>query len=244
MIGRVTVDPRAALGALTDAQEKQVPFAVALALNWSANIAQGAEQNRLKARFKMNRAAFTLQGIKIENADRATKTTWRVVIQVQANRDYLNKFEKGGYKLPTHGRWIWMPNPAVFKGKIIPENMRPKALQFHQVGMNLVGLQRAFIVKGKGGPLVLQRVDKGIDKRGRKALGKMTLDNVHVGIGPKEKGKYSLQRTEGVRMLYQLVRRVIVPVKLEFVDTITGTVLDVFPNRLEAALAYAMRTGR
>lgn len=246
MISSIRVDPSGGLGIVTDTKERQIPYAMQLALNWTANDAQDAEQYRLKSGFKLQREAFNLRGIYIDNKDRATKKDWSVTIQVQASRDYLDKMEDGGYKLPTHGRWIWKPNPDVFKGKVIPAKLRPSALNFQSVGKNLIGDQRTFMVKAKNNQnLVLQRVDAGLAKGSKRIMGKITLDNFKGGMGPRTKReKYTLSRTAGTRMLYQLVDRVSVPMKLEFVDTVTQTVTAVWPARFQEAMDKAMDTAR
>lgn len=251
MIG-IGVDVSGALSTIDVVKDKQVPFAVALALNWTGNDAQAAERYRLKENFILRRQAFNLQGIYISKQDRATKSSWRVVIQVQADRDYLDRFEAGGYHLPEHGRWIWKPNPQVFRNRIIPagDPLSPKGLKFQKVGRAMEGNERTFMVKSnKGLPLVLQRQDATLDKRSRRTVGKLTLDNFKAGIGPQtraqsRKEKYSLHRTAGVRLLYQLVERVSVPIKLEFVDTVGTTARNVFPGRLQEAMRQAMRSAR
>lgn len=247
---QIRVDPAGGLGILTNAQERQIPFAVALALNLTANDAQGSERYRVESNFKLTRKDFNLKGIYIDNADRARKDSWRVVIQVQASRDYLDKFEAGGYKLPTHGRWIWKPNPKVFGGRVIPDNLRPKALNFQRRGGAMVGNERTFMVKAKNNlPIVLQRVDRGLDKRSIRNMRRMDLDSLKAGMGPQtraqsRKEKYSLRRNEGTRMLYQLVDRVTVPVKLEFVATVGQAVEASWPGRFQEAMQRAMGSAR
>jgi hypothetical protein len=242
MIPAVRVDVSGGVGFLTDTQQTQVPYALMLALNQTANDAQEAERYRMKQGLRLQRETFNLNGIYIDNRDRATKSKPSVIIQVQASRNYLDKLEEGGFKLPTSGRWIWKPDPDAFKGKVIPENMRPKALHFHTVGGNVIGEQRTFMLKTSYGAVVKQRVTSVGTRRD---LRKLTLDNLKTGMGPHgKKEKYSLTRTEGVRTLYRLVDRVSVPVKLEFVETVSRTARDVFPGRFQEAMGEAMRSAR
>ena len=97
---RVHVDPRAVLGWLSDAQERQLPFAVSLALNRVANQAQVAERENIKRSFKLRRESFVLKGVKISKQDRATKSSWRVTIQLAYpdDRHFLDQHEVGGYR--------------------------------------------------------------------------------------------------------------------------------------------------
>ncbi len=246
---QLRVDPSKALGSLTDAQEQQLPFAVALAINRTANDAQEAERYRLKASFKLRRESFNLRGVYISKQDRANKSTWRAVIQIQADRDYLNKFEQGGEQIP-HGRYRWIPNRDVFKSRIIGagDPLNPKNLKFHKdPSGRMLGNERTFMVrtKGNGQLLVLQREDRRLTKGSKGRLGKLTLDNFKGGQGPAtKKQKLSLQRTAGVRMLYRLTTRYKVRAQLEFYDTVSRTVQDVFPARMREAMDQAMRSAK
>lgn len=245
---RVNVDISGALG-LMSAWEEQIPYAVSLALNRTANDAQVAERERLKEVFRLRRESFNLQGIYIAKTDRASKDSWRVVIQVQADRYYLDKFEEGGFKLPVKGRWIWKPNPAVFKDQIITGSnpLNPHNLTFQRRGGQMIGNEQTFMIKtNKSGQLlVMQRVDRTLASRSKRVMGKLSLDNFQGGMGPRAKGeKYALHRTDGTRMLYQLVERVSVPAKLEFVETVTRTVQEAFPDRMREAIKDAIRTAK
>lgn len=240
----IRVDPSKALGNLTDAQERQLPFAVSMAINRTANDAQSAERYRVKASFKLRREAFNLRGVYISKQDRANKTTWRAVIQIQADRDYLNKFEAGGEQMP-HGRFRWIPNRDMFKSRIIGagDPLHPKNHKFHKdPSGRMLGNERTFMVKtkGNGQVLVLQREDKRLTKRSSR-LSSFTLDNVAVGMGPRTRKQKALSRTAGVRMLYRLTTRYKVRAQLEFYDTVSRTVQDVWPARMREALAEAMR---
>lgn len=244
---RVKVDISGALRGLTAIEEKQTPFAVSRALNQVANDGQEAERAQLKKGFKLRREQWNLRGIKIEKADRANKSTWRVVIQVAAQTDYLDRFELGGEKMPTKGKWLWVPGP-VFGRKIIDRSnpLHPKNLHFEQRGGTMRGNERTYMLKASNGQvLVLQRTDRRLTKGAQRRVGKMDLDSFKGGMGPATKGeKYSLQRTEGSRLLYRLVDRVNLPASLEFVHTITAEVQARWPQRVGDALEQALRTAR
>lgn len=246
----VNVDPSKALGYMDDLQERQFPFAVATALNCTANDAQGAERYRITANFKLRRKAFILRQVYISKQDRANKSTWRVWIQLQEQFKDMAGFEEGDDRTPHGGsKWLWKPNPDVFKSQVIgsANPLAPKNLRFQKdPGGRIVGNQRTFMVrtKARGQLLVLQRVDRTLTSRSKRAMGRLTLDNLAGAQGPNVKKAIRLQRTAGVRMLYQLVSRSHVPAKLEFVGTITRTAQDVFPARMREAMDQAVRSSR
>jgi hypothetical protein len=234
---------------LTDAQERQIPFAVSRALNLIANDAQKAEREHIQSNFHIRRP-WVLQGVYISKTDRATKSSWRVTIQIQEDRDFLNRFERGDTKFPLHSKWLWIPNPDVFKNQVIPGSspLAPKALHFQRTpGGEMHGDQRTFMVKGKKAPLVLQRMSSS---------GRGVTQQLGEGFrsGPKgrdastgrfTKGEASKRmRRGGVRMLYILVSRSRIPVRLAFVETIANTVNDGWVARMQESMDYAMRTAK
>lgn len=248
----VRVDPSAALARLTVAEERQVPFAMSRTLNRLANEAQKSMQEGLKARFKLRRETWNLRGIKINKQDRATKTTWRVVIQVSPQTSYLDKFEKGGEKRPVGGHdYLWEPNAKVFKNQILSQGdpLRPKNLHLHRDPHGrVIGDSRTFLAK-TGNPevpfVVVQRIDRGLSKGSKRRVSKLDLDNFQGGFGPRRKSeKVSLSRGAGTRTLYKLRKRIPVKAQLQFVPTITRTVQSRFRGVFGEELAAAMRTAR
>jgi hypothetical protein len=246
---RLHVQASAVRALFRDVGERQMPYAMSLGLNRLANVAQEAVRvERLQGKFRLRQQAWNLRAIKIDKADRANKQAWRVVVQVDPRADYLNKFEQEGMHEPFGGRrYLWVPNSAVFRGKIIQAGnpLHPKALRLHRVGSRVVGAQRTFMVRTDEGPIVLQRIDRGLTKRSQRRLGKFDLDNVAVGLGPRQKHEQALARTAGVRCLYVLRERVRVPLKLEFVPTVARTVRrqaePVFREAVGRTLATARR---
>lgn len=243
----IQVKSEGALLMLAQAQE-QLPYAMSLALNRVAVDGQKAEQERLKQVFNLRREKFVIQGIKIEKVDKATKTSWSVIISIPATRDFLSKFEEGDPKVPKQGKWLWIPNPAVFANKIINRGneLHPKQLHFEKSkGGQLQGSQRTFMIRSKANkPIVIQRVDQKLGKGSASTMRGMTLDNVHVGMGPRMKKQKAIHRTGGTRLLYTLVSKVSTPVRLQFVSTITNRVVEAWPARMDEALREALRTAR
>jgi hypothetical protein len=247
---KVAIDPHAVLGLLSDVEKKQLPYATMRALNSTANIAQAAEKAHIQQAFRLRRAPFVLMNAaKIYKVDRARKDQWGVVIRVDAAvANFLNRTERGDDHTPTRGHWLFKPNSNVFADKIILRSnpLHPANLRFDSKGRGPLG---TFMVRSNGkakGPLILQRVGKGArgiaqsisrgglrGPAGRGADGRYTKGEAVKGI-----------RRGGVRMLYQLVARSRVPVKLQFVDTITRTVYTAWPSEMQKAMSEAMRTAR
>lgn len=241
---RIIVDPGQVFGATLDAaQAKQLPFAVSHALNRTAVDAQGAMQRHLQAAFTLRREAFILRGIKIERADRSTKTNWRVIIQVAPAVDFLIRAEEGDDHVPAHGKWLWKPNKDVFQGKAIMRNnpLHPANLRFDQ---HMRGPEGTFMVKTKKSHqlLVLQRTARA----GRGVAQSITLGARHQ-VGRNAAGQFAqgkvikAPRRGGVRMLYQLVERSRVPAKLEFIRTVTNAVEAAWPWEMQQAMDEALR---
>lgn len=239
---RFKLDTSSITQGLTGAQERQIPFVASLALNRVAVIGQNAEQYRILAKFKVRREQFVLRGIKINKADRATKTSWRVIIRVDQPQDFLNRTEEGDDHTPLKGKWLWKPNAAVFNDRIILRSnpLHPMNLRFDS---HLRAQNRVFMVKGNGsktGPLILQRT-------GAKTTGYSHRDQLRGTNGrfdglirrPGER-----RAKQGVRLLYTLVARSHVPAKLEFAKTITNAVAQAWPTVAADAMAEALRTAR
>ena len=246
---QIKLDPKAILGNLSNLEQKQLPFAAALGLNRIAIVGQRAEQEHIRQTFKLRRSSFVLQGIKIEKGDRATKSSWSVVIRINVDRDFLDRMEDGTTKYPTHGRWLWKPNNEVFNNTIIMRSnpLHPANLKFNA---RMQGQNGTFMVHRKTtkdmGPLVLQRVAKGArgisqsiarggmrGPAGRDAKGKFTPGESIKGI-----------RRGGVRLLYMLVSRTRVPRKLEFVSTITQAVSTSWHEVMTQAMTDALRSAK
>jgi hypothetical protein len=246
------------LGALSEAEQRQLPFAAALGLKWTGTDAQEAERSRMKQQFKLRRETFNLRGVKIAKEDRATKTSWCLIIQVAEETQYLDKFESinGGQKVPVAGRhYLWIPNDKVFKNKVISADdpLRPRKLNLHRDPHGrIIGDQRTFMIHAHNGAiLVLQRTGKAGHK-GFKAgsMKALTLDNVATGMGPRQRTERALQSRK-VRYgdqttikLYTLKTRVRVPVKLEFFTTIARSVETTSVSRFRQAMDQALRTAR
>lgn len=246
----IHVNAQGALAMLANAHD-QLPFAISLGLNRLANAGQAAEQAQMRKGFKLRREQFVVRGVKIDKADRATKTSWRVVIQLAYpdDRPFMDQHEKGGFRTRHGGRFLWQPNQQVFKSRVIAASnpLSPKNLHMKRTPAGQVkGEQRTFMVKTASGQrLVLQREDRRLDQRSARGIKSLTLDNFAGGMGPRtKKEKRSIRRTGGTRLLYRLVERVRIPADLHFVETIQREVEAKQEAIMNEALLQALRTAR
>lgn len=230
---KINLDTTPVLEAIGTKMESQIPFAVSLWINRLANAGQAAERQHMKQRFHLNREDFNLRAIYISKADRATKTTWRAIIQVQARAGYLGKFEEGGEKVAIGGRrYLAIPDETVFPDGIVPRGseLKLRKLNLHKDDHGrLIGDQRTFLAPLRGGDQaagVFQRVGAS-SKKGRPLGGGSHHDT-----------------SANVRLLYKLVARARVPAKLEFYETVAETVAAKSKDILNDAFAEAMRTAR
>lgn len=241
---RWALNPQAVLAELVNLEQRQIPYVMSLGLNRLANEAQEAQRRGLRDRFDLRRVEWNLRGIKIETANRATKTSWRVVIQVDARVSYLDRFEEEGVHEPFGGRhYLWVPDERVFRNRIIQaENpLHPKKLGMHQEGNRVIGDQRTFMIRTPSGPMVIQRLGKGQGTSFTSgSLSKLTLET----LGGKRGGKLVKDRTAGTRVLYVLRERVSVPLKLEFYPTITRVVDERTGPVFRQAVSQALSTAR
>lgn len=246
----IRVDVNGGLRMLAEASG-QAGFGIALGLNRLANEGQKAEQRHIRRAFRLRREQFVVRGVKISKANRATKTSWRVVIQLAYpdDRPFMDQHEKGGFRTRHGGRFLWQPNQQVFRSKVIAASnpLHPKNLHMHKTDKGQIkGDQRTFMVKTASGQrLVLQREDRRLDGRSKRGLKGLTLDNFAGGMGPRRKKETrSIRRTGGTRLLYRLVERVKIPADLRFVDTIGKEVAAKQGVIMQRALLDAMRTAR
>lgn len=111
---------------------RQAKFALALALNGTANQVQRAVRTGLDERFTVRRKAFIENTVfRDRRTDFATKQHPVAIVRVHPDRDVLAKHEDGGAKRPVSGRSIAIPLGAVRRNRadIITSASRPRALQ-------------------------------------------------------------------------------------------------------------------
>lgn len=254
----VTIDTRKFTAALKDIQESQLPFATMKAMNESAIKGQDAERLRMQSEFTIRRP-WVLQGVKINRGDFATKRKLEVRVSVDADRDFLNKFEFGTPKTPRDGKAIAVPIEARRnKATLVADSAKPRAFEFREVGgKGLIkaskglkartrravlgghvrvfeGKQRTIMIRSADGSgVILQRFG---GRKGHTAY-------LHQGqVHPQ--GVLIGQRDPGLRVLYRLKPRVKTPKDLHFAETVTSAFLAHFPDAFTRAYAAAVATAK
>jgi len=216
--------------------QDQIPFAASLALNRVANAAQQAERAGISERFTIRRP-WVLQGVKIENRDRATKRNLEVSIGIDAQRSFLSKFEPGGIKVPLGGgKSIAVPEVGVRPDitQIVPKSKRPRAFNFVRRTPRrpsdfavYEGSQRTFFIqRADGSGLIFQRTRKGSDGHDR------TAKSGDSG------------RDENLKLLYVTTPHVKIPAELEFATTIERVVREQFAHIFAQAFEEAKASAR
>lgn len=235
----IKIDSAALINRLHTA-ERQVPFALALGTNRTIEEAQAAIQQHLQETYTIRRS-WVLQGIKIDNADRATKDKPRAVVHLDPARGFMSKFELGDTKLPL-GRSIAIPVDAKRnKADIVAKSQRPRAFHFTR-GYSSVrtrseiwqGDKRTFMIRrADGSGVILQRLGASTRRRrerenaARKAQG---LDNVH--------------HNTDVRLLFLLRPKAETPANLEFFEVGEQVIRDRYVINVQGMLAYAIKTAK
>jgi len=215
--------------------QDQIPFATSLALNRVANAAQQAERAGIGERFTIRRP-WVLQGVKIENRDRATKRNLEVTIGIDAQRSFLSKFEAGGIKVPlAGGKSIAVPEQGVRPdiSSIVPKSKRPRAFNFvrrtprRPSGFTVYeGSQRTFFIQqADGSGLIFQRTGKGRGARDRNATSSSGHD-------------------DNLKILYVTTPHVRIPAELEFATTIQRVVREQFAQIFAQAFEEAKASAR
>jgi len=226
------------LGKLNSIQETQAPFAMMLTLNNLANAVQKAQREHISSTFKINRP-WVLQGIYIDPMERASKSNWSVIVRVQENRDFLNKFEEGGQKVPSKGKYLAIPNRRVLGNGVITKGnaLNIKNLDIKRMANGqMEGKANTFMIQGKRGKdtwLILQRVN---------LAEAYTPARTSKQQKAREKKRKGLSINTGNRLLYTLLRRTPVAATLQFVDIANKVVNEQFATEVSKAFDQAIST--
>jgi hypothetical protein len=223
------VDPTTCLAGLTDAMERQLPFATSKAINETAKDFQVAERARLHDIFHLNRAEWAERSIKITHFAKKTELWAEVAVSPPGSggadkSDILGKFEDDTEKTPTQGHLsIAIPVDAK-RGKngVLKNDGRPKA--FHLQRVNTRGT--ALVFRGDQRTFMIQMPD------GRGWLMKRTGPGTHGSL------------FDGADTLFFLRPNVGITPVLQFLPTGIQTVDARFILNFEAAFNMAMDTAR
>jgi len=210
----VRIDTKALTTGLTALDQKQIPFAVSLALNRVGTEFQKAERAHFATVFTERRKEFLdREGVK-RLSPPASKRNPSVTYGVSSRADFLNKFEAGDTKHPISGKHLAIPEQVKRnKRDIITKSNRPRQL-VDRLG-NRSGAGRVFVLrdqKGKLKPGVYQTTGK----RGRGAL----------------------------KFLYSLAGQAKTPKVLQFEETAQRIVSQRWAEVFNVAFAEALRTAK
>ena len=139
---------------------RQLPFAMARAINATAIDVKKVQTNRIQQVFTIRRRAFAIRAVKIKPFARKDRLEAHVQIEPpggKARADIFAKFESGGIKRPR-GQHLAIPR-AARRGKsgIVTRANRPKALGLRRVGRSIRGRKRTFVIPHVG---IFQRVGR------------------------------------------------------------------------------------
>lgn len=236
----VNIDTKSVVDNLTALEQTQLPRVMRNTINKLANMSQEAERKGLIERLNLKRATWVLNGIYISKQGRATKADWSCTIEVEEHRAFLERMETGETHFPINGRkYLAIPNRAVLPGIVSRDNplaVRNLNLRPDSAGQ-VKGDAGTFMIKTEKGGLILQRLADANYK--------------NAGTTKRLKQMERMNKTRnaetGNRILYTLVSRSSVPVKLRFVETVTKTVNDnfqsVFNSQMELAIDSVVKTG-
>jgi hypothetical protein len=235
----IEVNPRELLGTM-QVLESQLPYATMKALNEVATGFEGEEQAVVRSSMTIRRP-WVVQGIKMNRSDFATKQSLRAIVRIDPSRDFLEKFEPGGVRVPQGAnRSLAVPvNVRRTKTQIIQKTQRPKAFNFHQGFSSTTS--RWTIYKGDRGTFLLQRPDGSgiILQRTKKAH-----------LGPSLYGNRNTVHGRGyghdpsVVILWALRPTTPVPQLLHFYDHAQKSVLSLWKGSFEKWYLEALRTAR
>ena len=144
-----------------DVYKRQIPFATARAINWTAKDFQGAQRIRMADVFEIRRPQFLKQSVKIKPFATKEKQEATVKIDSPAGRsDIFGKFEEDRTKGPFRGRSVAVPSANVPRtgAGIIKKGWRPKDLLAN-------ARQRGTVLfrKPDGRGTIFRRTDSGLE---------------------------------------------------------------------------------
>lgn len=229
------VDSTGALSALSALQQRQLPFALASAMNRTAEEFQDAMQQGVRERFTI-RVPRVDRVAKIERGNCATKELLRVIVDVDPRFGFWRKFEQGGTKTELNPTMpIAIPATTIRPAfaDTVPRSLYPKNLRLverRDISGTLppkahVTRRGVLQIKGKQRTFVLDPASMfGVQTWG-----------VYQRTGP---GKHD------IRLLWRYKHRVPIPAKLQWQATAERVVATRWAINFEGMLAYALRTAR
>lgn len=248
----IQVDAKGALAYLGDLNHKQMPFAVSVALNRTAEDGLAALRRVVPTEFTL-RDKNLMDAVaprQIARPNRASKANLSVILETEGKGRILDPFEFGKAKVqksadapvavPT--RNLRFTQTTVIPKKWYPHNLGltprsdPGGNKYYALGRGAIKNKLSPIkrtstgkiqVKGKLRTFVLDpRYGMNVDEKAR---------GVYVRIGPSR---------EDIRLLWSYREQVPRPKIFKFEDTVRKTVEARWVPNMEGAFAFALRTAK
>lgn len=227
----VKLDADRAISRLSDLELRQLPYAMKLGLNRTAEEVQKAQSAEIgPPDFTIRRPWVQQFAIKIGKGDFATKEKMSVTVHVNPDADFLVKFEEGGTKRPRGGaKGLAIPIEARRnKSDIVQKSQRPKAFEFTSASSRVAS--RTTVFKGKNRTFLIQAAD------GTGAIFQRTSRSV--------KGQKRTGRDPNLKLLYILRPTAPIRPTLKFFETGERVARARFAVNLQGMLAYAIKTAK
>jgi hypothetical protein len=226
----IKVSADSVISKLTDLQNRQVPYAMKLALNRTGEEIQSAIEDHIGEAFTIRRPWVQKYGVKIGKGDFATKGKLSVTISLNPDMDFLVKFEDGTTKRPREARSLAIPIDARRnKADIVQSSQRPRAFQFHSARTSIAS--RTTIYQGSNRTFLVQRPDG--------------TGAIFQRLARAQKGKRALPGQDpNLKLLYILRPSAPTPPSLQFIRTGMRVGQQRFAVNLKGMLAYAIATAK
>jgi hypothetical protein len=207
-------------------QEKQINFAVSVAINRIAKMIQEAIRGSAKDKINFRKLVWNMNAIKISKF--SNKNDLLTILQIDPKAANMERLVSGADHINMNGRkYVPIPNVSVFGKKVItrdnPLSIASLNLQPTPNG-SLAGKDRTLLVHANSGtPIIIQ--EPLLKKNGK---------------AKKMKG----QNRTGNRVLYTLVKSIRTPIKLDFFGIAQKIVDQYLMDELTKAVQEALNTSK
>lgn len=242
----LSIDTDQMVKELDDIRRNQVPFAMALGMNWTMLDVQEAQREQIDREMTVRNPRFIYQAVKIAPEDRASKTKLTAGMRIEGPRKdpdrgkVLTRHEMGGNRQSASQAPFFIPMLALrrFPEQVISQKMYPSYLG---VVTSRVGDSGRFVEpkRSKRGPKGTQHI------RGRQRT--FVLDP-QLGHNVSQRAAGIYQRVgvgrSGIVRIWKYQPTLVLKQKLQFQATFDRVVAERFNTNFTGALAYAMEENR
>lgn len=182
LVLELELDARELLGWLDEDVERQVRFATALGLTWTARDARDKLRDDLPKRFVI-RTGWLAKGIRFKKATKAT-----LEAEVGSVDSFMRLQEEGGYKESIEGERIGIPIAARRNRRAVTRRSRWPG--------RVAASARAYVEEGaKGQAALYQRIGRGTSEK----LRLMWILTKRVRISPRWRMRQTVERVVAER---------------------------------------------